>query len=237
MTRPQVAAPVPRPVRLLLIVALAAQIAWHATLRPPQAMGHDLPLPPSGVVLDVLALGEPAVFAKLLMLWLQAFDSQPGLSLPFARLDYARLEQWLARILALDPQAHYPLLAASRVYAEVADPDRQRLMLEFVHAAFREDPAARWQWLAHAVFVAKHRLRDRDLALRYAVDLAILTDPGAVPSWARQMRIFVLEEMGELEAARVLLGALLASGEVTDPAERWFLSDRLAALTERSGTP
>jgi len=33
------------------------------------------------------------------------------------------------------------------------------------------------------------------------------------------MRIFILEDMGELESATVLLGGLLASGEVADPRE------------------
>ena len=53
------------------------------------------------------------------------------------------------------------------------------------------------------------------------------------------MRIFLLEDMGELEAATVLLGGLLASGEVTDPAEVRFLSQRLAQLksAEKSSTP
>ncbi|MCC6201391.1 MAG: hypothetical protein IT494_00125 [Gammaproteobacteria bacterium] len=221
---------VPRPLRWLLPIALAAQLGWHATLPAPRATAIELPPLLERQALQALALGEQVAFAKLLMLWLQAFDQQPGVSVPFARLDYARLEQWLARILELDPRAQYPLLAASRVYGEVNDPERQRRMLRFVAAAFREDPERRWQWLAHAVFVAKHRLRDDALALQFATELATRTAPGTVPSWARQMRIFVLEDMGEIEAARVLLGALLASGEVTDPAEQRFLTQRLAAM-------
>ncbi|HSB49660.1 MAG TPA: hypothetical protein VLD15_09100, partial [Burkholderiales bacterium] len=49
-------------------------------------------------------------------------------------------------------------------------------------------------------------------------------------NWARQMRIFILEDLGELEAARVLLGGLLASGEVTEPKEIHFLMERLKEL-------
>ncbi len=41
------------------------------------------------------------------------------------------------------------------------------------------------------------------------------------------MRIFILEDMGESEAAAVLLGGLLESGEVTDANEARFLTDRL----------
>ncbi len=44
------------------------------------------------------------------------------------------------------------------------------------------------------------------------------------------MRIFILEDLGEREAATVLLGGLLASGEVTEPKEMHFLTERLEEL-------
>lgn len=169
------------------------------------------------------------------MLWLQSFDYQPGISIPLRELDYARLVDWLRAILTLDPSSHYPLLAASRLYAEVPDPERQRRVLRFVYESFLEAPNDRWQWLAHAVFVARHRLRDLDLALAYARALAERTDPARVPGWARQMRIFVLEERGELEAAKVLLGGLIDSGEVKDEAELRFLHRRLDQIERRLG--
>jgi hypothetical protein len=45
--------------------------------------------------------------------------------------------------------------------------------------------------------------------------------------------------LGEREAATVLLGGLLAGGEVSDPAEARFLSQRLEELknAEISSTP
>jgi hypothetical protein len=44
------------------------------------------------------------------------------------------------------------------------------------------------------------------------------------------MRIFILEDLGEIEAARVLLGGLLASGEVSEEKEIHFLTERLKIL-------
>ena len=44
------------------------------------------------------------------------------------------------------------------------------------------------------------------------------------------MRIFILEDLGEIEAARVLMGGLLASGEVTEEKEIRFLTERLKSL-------
>jgi hypothetical protein len=73
--------------------------------------------------------------------------------------------------------------------------------------------------------------------LRYAEE--ITRHAGAALGWARQMRIFILEDMGEREAAAVLLGGLLASGEVSDPAEVRFLTQRLEVLknAEKSTAP
>ena len=53
------------------------------------------------------------------------------------------------------------------------------------------------------------------------------------------MRIFLLEDLGEAEAAAVLLGGLLESGEVTDPKELHFLTQKLEELraAEKSSPP
>ena len=171
----------------MLAAALAIQIGWHAWRPDPGADVRDLEPVPAVSALRIAALGDEAAFAKLLMLRLQAHDSQPGASIPFMNLDYRRLASWLDAIIDLDPRADSPLLAAATLYGSVADPDRQRVMFELVHRRFLEDPARRWPWLAHAAVMAKHRLGDPALASRYAEALAAhATDPG-VPAWVREM--------------------------------------------------
>jgi hypothetical protein len=182
----------------------------------------------------VAALGEEPVLARVLMLWLQAFDNQPGVSIPFRDLDYHRVAGWLDRILDLDPRSAYPMLAAARLYGEVRGaPDKQRVMLEFVHRRFLEDPDRRWPWLAHAALLAKHRLGDLPLALAYAEALVEHATGPDVPFWVHDMRFLVLEDMGELEAARVVIGGLLESGRIQDPRELWFLRYKLRELEGR----
>jgi hypothetical protein len=232
-------ASVPRPLLWLVPLALAGQIAF-AVLQPrPQASAEQLPAPPSTSVLRAMSLGDPIPLAQLMTLYLQAFDNQPGISIPFLDLDYGKVEAWLQRILELDPRGQYPLMMASQLYAEVPDERKQRQMLEFVYREFLADPDRRWPWLAHATIMAKHRIHDLPLALRYAQALAEKgTGPG-VPNWARQMRIFLYEDMGEYETARVLLGGLLDSGAVQDSHELRFLIQRLESLrhAEKSSSP
>jgi hypothetical protein len=54
-----------------------------------------------------------------------------------------------------------------------------------------------------------------------------------VPLWAKQKEIFILEDMNELAAAQIMLGGLIESGTVKDPAELRFLRQRLEALEAR----
>ena len=220
-----------------LAAALALHIAWQADRPEPQARGAALPRPVDVRWLRAVSLGEPIALAQVMTLYLQAFDNQPGVSIPYRELDYDAVRGWLGSALELDPRGQYPLMMAAHLYSQVPDEAKTRLMLEFIHREFLRDPDRRWRWLAHAAIVAKHRLKDMALALRYAEDITRHA-PSAL-SWARQMRIFILEDMGESQAAAVLLGGLLVSGEVTDPAEIRFLTDRLERLKtdEKSSLP
>ena len=85
----------PRVILLFGALALLAQIAWHAQQPHAQAEAVDLPNPPSATLWRAASFGDPITLSKVLMLWLQAFDNQPGISIPFRRLDYARVEAWL----------------------------------------------------------------------------------------------------------------------------------------------
>lgn len=228
---------VPRAVLVLLAVALSLQIAFGAWGPRPVARASALDPPPAGPLLKYMQGFDRLPGAHLLTLTLQAYDNQPGISIPFMELDYTRVGQWLSTALTLDPIGQYPLLMASQLYAQVPDPVRSRYMLEFVHDQFGADPNRRWQWMAHAAIMAKHRLNDLPTALKYA--RAIRDKADQAPSWARQMHIFLLEDMGEFEAARILLGGLLASGTVSDMHEKILLLQSLERLkaAEKSAVP
>jgi len=212
------------------------QIGLKAAETGPQARAEDLPPAPGIGVLRLASFGDPVALAKGLMLYLQAFDYQSGSKVPYRDLDYVRLESWLARILELDPQGQYPLLAASRLYAEVPVESKQRSMLEFIYREFLLDPNRRWPWLAHATAIAKHRLHDLPLARRYAQAIERYAVADDVPLWARQMEAFIAEDMDELETARLIIGGYLQSAAVKDPAELKFLEQHLKELELRERT-
>lgn len=220
-----------------VLVILACAFALHALLRistaPPAPIAADLPPAPSIGNLQLASLGDPLPLAKVLMLYLQAFDLSAQNRIPYQSLSYSAVQQWLLGILSLDPKGQYPLMAAARLYAEIPNESKSRMMLDFVYRQFFVDPNRRWPWLAHAAAVAKHRLKDLPLARQYAEAIQKYATGPNVPEWARQMEIFILEDMDELETARIMIGGMLSAGAVTDPAEARFLEQRLKEIEAR----
>ena len=215
---------------LVVFLLLLGLKAFTASQRQAwQAAAEALP-EPSPLLLSTLGMTDPLPVARLVTLWLQSFDNQPGMSLSYSRLDYEILADWLTQILKLDPRGQYPLLLASRIYGEVNHADRRRVMADLVYRQYRKDPGRRWRWLVHTITVVRHQLKDLPLAREYASALSNASPDLPIPGWARQMEIFLLEDMGEAEVAAVMLGALLESGAVQDPAELRFLLERLENL-------
>lgn len=222
---------VPPVMWLLTLGMLAAQIAFAVLLLPPpEVRQSDYTPPPSTHILRAAALGEPETLAKLLVLNLQAFDNQPGVSVPFAELDYAILGDWLDRIVDLDPRAEYPHFLMAKVYAVVNDVPRRRLSAVWVWRQFLNRPDDRWWWMAHGTNFTKHILKDDAMALEMARDLRRHTTPGQIPNWPRQMEAFFLENQDEFDAAAAILFNQLEAGEITDPQEFQFLVGRLEGI-------
>jgi len=224
------------PVWGALACALTAQCAYAALAQPETVARTQLPPPPPARVLAVAALGDPVPMASLVSLGLQTFDDPAGARLRFADIDYAILVRWLRCGIELDPRAQYPLLLAAQVYGQVPDSTRQRIMIELVREQALKDLSRRWRWLAHASLMARHRLGDTRLALVLASDLAHAPASIRMPGWARQMAVLLHQDLGEHDAARALLGGLLASGAIDDPGETRFLLERLsrAEIADRS---
>lgn len=224
---------VPRALCWLLAASVLLQLGWRLAQQQDPARARPLPAPPPAAVARLASLGEPLAMSKAMLLYLQSFEDQPGVSLPWRELDYDRLAGWLDTAQALDPRSRYALVAASEVYAGVADPVRARRMLDFIAASFAADPARRWPAMAQAVLLAKHQLHDLPLALGYARALRRLATGPQVPPWAREMEAFILEDMDQLDSARLVIGGLIQSGQISDPHELAFLAGRLDDLASQ----
>ena len=217
-------------IKAALLVALVFQLLWHGMAAREGAGAQALQDPPSLIELRLASLGESVMASRLTMLYLQSFDIQPGIIIPYRDLDYKKVEDWLEVSQDLDERDAYPLFAASGLYLEVNDPGRKRRMLDFIYREFLKNPEARWPWLARGVLAAKYGLHDLPLAFNYAEALGKASN---LPAWAREMPVFLLEDMNEFESAKIWLGGLLVSGKIKDGNEILFLKKELENLENR----
>jgi hypothetical protein len=216
---------------LILLAALLAHgtLAWHH--RTLQAGWPGVPSPPPGALAPLLTLGDDQLFYRSAAFGLQNMGDGGGRATPLAHYDYGRLEAWLRLLDELDPQADYAPTLAGYYFGQSPVPDDLRRIVAYLRTIGARDPARHWRWLAHAVYLARHRLRDVALALEIARDLAGLAGSEA-PLWVRQMPAFVLADVGEREAARDLLETILATDRNLSDGEivfmRHFIDQRLA---------
>jgi len=226
------------PVRawLLLCTCLAANVLFQRQNPPAWSDDYQLGNPPPAAVVRAATLGENVFAGYLLVLYLQDVDVHLGVETPLAALDRSLVIRWLDLASDLDPASGYALLLAARHYAETGSPGQRRMMLDWVYRRFEEHPNQRWPWLVHAVFVARHVLKDNSLAEHYAAALRTEVSDPMAPSWVRQMDLLLHADLGEAEDAKVILGGLIAAGQIRSPAELKFLESRLpAALSTGQG--
>ena len=222
---------------LLLGICLLANVLFQRHNPPARLDIVDLGTPPPAMLVRTAALGENAFAGYLVMMFLQNADVPLGRATPLADLERKTVIGWLDLGLDLDPDTGYPLLLAARHYAETGNLAQRRMMLDWVYRRFEERPNQRWPWLAHAVFVARHVLHDNTLAEFYASALRTqVTDP-TVPTWVRQMDLLLRADLGETADAKVILGGLIAAGQIRSAAELRFLESRLSPESSAASAP
>lgn len=212
--------------------ALLAVFATQLTL--PLAGSHRAALkaPPSERFLHAATRAEPALAAQILSLYIQGYDATPGVAGTLRRLDYPTLAAWLRAVSRLDPDSTYAAQLAL-LYSRIEDPGRKRQMLTLIAENFARTPQRHWRAMAEAAIIARHELKDISLALRYVELLERHANGPDVPGWAQQMHALLLADIGEHERARIVLGALLASGKVHNAHELRLLESRLLEPAKR----
>ena len=214
---------------LFLLLLTANGLLGHVMLQTVKMHPEVLSLPPSQMQLRFATLDERAVASYWANLYIQTADIH--LHTELKNLDYPRTIEWLKVAKTINPNSQYGLLLASRFFGELGVPEQRRLMLEFVYQSYLTHPETAWPWLAHATFVAQHSLHDLPLALKYAKTLREYATT-STPIWAKQMEVFVLEDLNELDAAKILLGNLLQSGQFQNPRDFFLMQQRLNGLEE-----
>ncbi len=206
----------------------------HTTYKPNLGI---VPPVPSAAMVKLSELGDAQWLFRTYALQLQHAGDSFARVTPLKDYDYQALYDWWKILDGLDPQSHYNASLVAYYYSS-----SQNVMehLPFVVRYLEEhsdlNPEKKWWWYAQAAYHANHRLKDKNWALRIAEKLYNLPRDVKMPLWARQMKIFFLEQEGEyVEACQMILNILdthedLSEGEINFI--MIFIHDRVRAMME-----
>ncbi|MCK9991582.1 MAG: hypothetical protein Dbin4_00102 [Alphaproteobacteria bacterium] len=218
---------VPPPFIAALIVALAAQILFWSEAQNIRIPWSGVELAPTPIAARATALGDTQFYYRTAGLGLQNMGDWAGEMTPLAQYDYGRLRGWFRLLSQMDPESQYAPSLAAYYYGFSPDPDDVRQVIGYLQEIAADKPRAHWRWLAYSVYLARYRVKDPQLGLALARQLAAL--PVAdMPVWTRQLPAFVLADAGEKEAAKDILEAILATTPDLHPAEQFFIRNYIA---------
>ncbi len=224
----------PRLLLLGFIVLFVAQLlAHHASRSRFESSYRGLSKPLELPFYQSLSMGSEQLLGYLLAIRIQLHDNQAGKHFRYNLIDYDLLIAWLDRVSDISPETEYPMLLASRIYAQTRDRERLQKMLAFIERRFDDNPQLHWRRLAEASIIAKHRLEDLDFALRLAKKLAAQPASVKMPHWARDFEFLLLAELNELESAIAIIQAMLQSNSISDPDELRFLREKLSDFQQK----
>lgn len=213
---------------LMLVAALAANVLFWFGSSDLYAKWDGVPPVPTQEGAVMMALGDSQFAYRLGAITLQNLGDGGGRVTPMKDYQYDKLGKWFWLLHGLDPASdHVPMLAAyyfggTRVPKDVA------VVVEYLAAIGQNPAGAKWRWLVQAVFLARHRLNDPELALDLAYKLSKmqLVDD-TMPAWGRQMPAFILQDKGDREDARRIIKELLLTGHGFHPNEINFMAGYL----------
>ncbi len=209
---------------VLLLGFLAAQMAFAWQTREIDPIYRDLGPAPSDAQLAAQTMGDPQFLFRSRSLQLQHTGFLDGRVLGYRDLDYDRLADWFTALDKLDRRADAVPTMAAFLYRDEGSPEEMRELVGYLAEHARAEPARKWRWMTHAVHLSRYYVRDLDLALSLAQEVALWhsRDGVPMPNWARQLPVFVLQARGEKEAARILLLSMLENPDLPPSERRWI---------------
>lgn len=195
----------------LLIFAVLLNIGMWLYSHRHQPVWPNVPEPPGKTSLMFSFLGDKALAYRVWAIALQNFGNAGGNYKSLADYDYDNVSLWLNLLENLEPESNFTPLLAAYYFGATTRPEQLPPIIAYLERVGSNPEGEEWRWLAHAVYLARHGMRDMPEALRLAKKLGGMYREG-MPAWTLQMQALITaEEMGDKEAAYVLLKSMLAT--------------------------
>lgn len=218
---------------LLLLAFFLLQVAyWHHTWRIVPKM-EVVTMPPGPDTLKVLSFGDPQFLFRYLTYTLSTMGDTFGRSTPLSQYNMQRVYLWASAMDTLDDESNVVPTLAAYYFAKTQKTEKARYMVDYLYEHASKRPEKKWWWLTQAAYIARHVLKDEDLALKVSTPLI---KAEGIPMWARQIPAFIHEGRGEFDDALHIMETILNHAEEIPPSElkfmRYFVEERIHKIDE-----
>ncbi len=214
----------------LLIFTVAQGAFWYKTLDVLPDMGI-VPDVPGETAVKALSFGDEQFYFRVLALDIQNAGDTFGRFTELYKYDFRKLSAWFALLDKLDNTSDYVPFLASYYFSQTQHVPDVRYVVDYLYDHSASRPDKKYWWLAQAAYLAEHKLKDRDLALKVATPLERAE---TAPFWARQLPAFVHEKRGEMDDALRIIEHIQANTKDIPPGElrfmSYFVNERLKKL-------
>jgi hypothetical protein len=208
---------------------------WTQTKHIIPDMGIVPPVP-SQLSVKAMALGDEAFYFRTQVLKIQNAGDTFGRFTALKEYDYERLYHWFKLLDSLDATSNFVPAMAAYYFSQTQNTPDIRYVAKYLEEHSEKDLYHKWWWMGQAVYLANHKLEDKDWALELAKKLAS-TPRDDIPMWAKQMPAFIYEQRGEEEEALMIIANILNNVDSISQGElnfmHYFVKDRLNKLIEQ----
>lgn len=197
-------------VRVLLGFAVLANLIFWFSVRHVQTQWTNVPPPPPKQYASASGLGDRSFSYRMNGIMIQNMGDTGGRTTALKDYNFERLSKWFFLEDSLDAHSNHIPYLAGYYFSGSQDPQKYRPVLDYLETIGVRPDGEKWRWLAHAVFMARFKMKDMDRALSLAHKLAEVKNSD-MPEWTRQMPAFVMNAKGEKEAAYALMLEILKS--------------------------
>ena len=220
---------------MVVYLFLVAQvILWTQTKHhtPNLAIVPDVP---SKMAIKAISLGDEQFYFRTLAFQLQNAGDTFGRFTSLKEYDYNKLYHWFVLLDMLDSKSHFVPSLAGYYFSQTQNTPDVKYVAKYLEEHSERDLYNKWWWMGQAVYLANHKLEDKEWALRMAYKLAS-TPRDDIPIWTKQMPAFIHEQRGEEEQALHIISEILNNADKIDQGElnfmSYFVTERLKKLIE-----
>ncbi len=214
---------------LLLVLCLLQLGFWYKSKDVVPEMGI-VPDVPGREALHAMTFGDDQFYFRMFAFNLQNAGDTFGRSTALRYYDFNKLYHWFNLLDELDAKSNMIPAMATYYFSQTQNVADVRYIVDYIYIHSTRDVAAKWWWLVQAIYLAMHKLEDKDLALKVSTPLVNEN----VPAWAQQMAAVVREKRGEMEDALKIMETINDNAkEIKDSDLKYmtyFIEERLKKL-------